>query len=59
MFTKYSKIFLEVQKRMKNNQAVANCLSFRIKKEHKLKDIEMLISQVVFETLSTLTNKLK
>ena len=56
MFTTYPNIFLKVQERMKNNIAVGNLLP-RFNKQSKLREIEMLISQVVFETLSTLEDE--
>ncbi len=51
MFTKYPKVFLEVRRKMKGNMAVGN-----IKKSWFItdNDVELLIDQVVFETLSTL-----
>ena len=43
---------------MKNNQAVRNCLPFiNIRKAANLENIDFLISQVIFETLSTLEDK--
>ena len=54
MFTKYSNVFLEVQRSMKNNQSVGNCLRFSLSKKEKLEDIDFLISQTVFETISTM-----
>jgi hypothetical protein len=55
MFTKYSEVFVEVKRRMANNIAIGNikkssCFLNRVDD----RDIDMLIDQVVFETLSFL-----
>ena len=48
MFTKYPEIFIKVNEIMQNNHAV------------RIKDVKEIISQTIFETLSTLEqNKLK
>ena len=53
MFTKKPEVFITVKKRMKNNLAVGN-----LKKRYRCgktdEDIEFLIDQVIFETLSLL-----
>ena len=54
MFTKYPNIFIEVQKKMRNNIAVGSCASFIIRRQDRLRAVELLISEVIFETLSTL-----
>ena len=57
MFTKYPEGFIAVKNNMKNNMAVGNLLRFSISKKEKLEDIDMLIDQVVFQTLSVLEYK--
>lgn len=57
MFTKYQDVFIELQRRLERNQAVGNCLSFNLRKKYRLIAVDMLISQVVFETLSILEDK--
>lgn len=57
MFTKYPEVFIAVKNNMKNNMAVGNLLRFSISKKEKLEDIDMLIDQVVFQTLSVLEYK--
>ena len=54
MFTKHQDIFLKVQARMKNNQAVGNSLGFFGTKKERLEQANHIISQTIFETLSVL-----
>ena len=54
MFTKYQDIFLKVQARMKNNQAVGNSLNFFSTKKERIEQANHIITQTVFETLSVL-----
>ena len=54
MFTNHQDIFLKVQARMKNNQAVGNSLNFFGTKKQRLEQAEHIISQTIFETLSVL-----
>lgn len=57
MFTKYPEVFMEVKDRMRNNMAMRKLLSFSISKKRKLENIDLLIGQVVFETISVMEDK--